>query len=86
MARIVARFEKLGKAMDRTPNLGDVLEIKAGENAIFWFGTKVELEDDVFQLGSNEVLEFPIYEDKLSGFRYAFMHLPIEYLHHDDRI
>ncbi len=37
-------------------------------------------------LGQNDVLTSPIYEDKLSGFRYTFLNLPIEYLHHDDHI
>ena len=37
-------------------------------------------------LGQNDILTFPIYEDNLSGFRYTFLNLPIEYLHHDDHI
>ena len=87
VARIVARFEKLGKAMDRTPNLGDVLKNQGGgKYDLLVRDEGSSLKTTFSQLGSNEVLEFPIYEDKLSGFRYAFMHLPIEYLHHDDRI
>lgn len=37
-------------------------------------------------MNDSQMLEYPVHEDALSGFRYAFLHLPIEYLHHDDRI
>ena len=90
VARILASFEQLTESIaseNRAPNLGDVLanydggkfEIAIGED-------NSRLRATFSGVGRNEVLEFPIYEDKLSGFRYCFMHVPIQYIHHDDRI
>lgn len=38
------------------------------------------------EIRQNETSVYPIFEDKLSGFRSSFINLPIEYLHHDDHI
>ncbi|MYD85221.1 MAG: HNH endonuclease [Acidobacteria bacterium] len=34
----------------------------------------------------NDIVTSPIHEDEIAGFRYTFLNLPIEYLHHDDHI
>ncbi|MCY4104606.1 MAG: HNH endonuclease [bacterium] len=49
------------------------------------------VKDDTLQttlpeIGRTEVTSTPIHKDKISGFRSAFVELPIEYLHHDDHI
>src|SRR5260370_41276062 len=36
--------------------------------------------------GEDEKVTLPLYEDKLSGMRHFFALLPIEMLHHDERI
>lgn len=38
------------------------------------------------EMGDNKVYEERVFTDKLSGFKYFFAELPIEYLFHDDRI
>ena len=87
VARVMARFDRLATDIERSPSLSDVLERYAGAK----FELRVEDDDTdiktvLAELGTNDVLQFSIYRDKLSGFRYVFMNLPIEYLHHDDRI
>ena len=38
------------------------------------------------EAGKNEILRVPLYKDTLSDMEYFFTVLPLEYLHHDDRI
>lgn len=38
------------------------------------------------QIGENDIIQEKIYVDDLSGFKYFFAVLPIEYLFHDDKI
>jgi hypothetical protein len=38
------------------------------------------------EVGNNDIRKVPIYHDKLSGMSSFFSDLPLEYLHHDDRI
>ena len=90
VARILASFDMLAESIaseNRSPNLGDVLA--KYEGAKYDLSVTVDgslLKTAFSDLGQNDVLTFPIYEDTLSGFRYSFLNLPIEYLHHDDRI
>ena len=38
------------------------------------------------EIGNLDINELPIYEDKMSGEKYFFTLLPIQYIHHDDKI
>ena len=90
VARVLARFDALAKSIadeNRSPNLGDVLEAHRGSR----FSLPVDVDGSKLRtsfpdMGQNEVIVLPIYEDKLSRFRSAFLNLPIEYIHHDDQI
>ena len=87
VARVLARFDKLSNTSGEPPNLGHVLKEYDGARyawAVSDSGTG--LRATFSELGRTEITQYPTNEDKLSGFRHAFVHFPIEYLHHDDRI
>lgn len=91
VARRIAEFEVLQRQAHeggkRGANLGDVLKqhegakyplrIKRGQNSVTF--TFSNLKD-------SKIREVPLYQDKLSGMDYFFITIPIEYIHHDDRI
>ena len=90
VARILASFDDIVNSIEsqnRSPNLGDVLERYGGAA----YQLPIRLTDTAItisfpDIGRNEKLTFPVYTDQLSGFRYAFLNLPIQYLHHDSHI
>jgi len=92
VARILARFSKIREACvkdNRGPNLSDIFHRYGGSK----FELPLELEDNneivKYSLShgdDSQVYEERFYTDELSGFKYFFAELPIEYLFHDDRI
>lgn len=91
VARVLARFDKITKASEKSEhrgaNLGDVLASAKGANAALSFkveGDKVRYSLDA--AGDSSIHEVPLLRDNLSGIDYFFALLPIEYLHHDERI
>ena len=90
VARVLASFDQIKNSVageNRSPNLGDVLDKYGGSKHPLSVAVEGHSLKTVFsELGQNEVLTFPVYEDTISGFRSSFLHLPIEYLHHDDHI
>ena len=63
----------------------------------FWAGTMARselrprrcdgaVEFALSEVGKNEIRRVPLYKDPLSDMEYFFTVLPLEYLHHDDRI
>jgi len=90
VARVLARFELLREkcAQDnRGPNLADILRDYGGAKYELMFdiaGQDIRLTLD--ELGDPEIRSLPLYTDPLSKLQYFFGVLPIEYLHHDDRI
>ena len=90
VARVLSSFDKIAnsiKSENRAPNLGDVLAKYGGAK----YDLTVNVSEDSLKtafsdLDQQDVISSPIYEDQISGFRYTFLNLPIEYLHHDDHI
>ncbi|MDF9776712.1 HNH endonuclease [Pseudomonas baetica] len=90
VARVLRRFVALKEELEpenRSPNLGDILAKAGGGNAELIF----KLEGNQIQFtftaaGDEQIQSVQVYKDELSGFRYFFVKLPIEYLCHDDRI
>ena len=91
LARILQSFSKIQdtikKREDRSPNLDDLLQLKGGAKHRLAFKLKGNTVKYSFaSIGKNEIIEQEVYEDKLSGQKYFFALLPIEYLHHDNLI
>lgn len=90
VARVLSRFARLKVQLapqNRSPNLGDLLKGAGGGNQSLGFNLGANSVTFSFpELGDNELKTVPLYEDELSGFRYFFAKLPIQYLAHDDHI
>jgi hypothetical protein len=90
VARILARFDRIRKHCaeeGHAPNLADILMEYGGAKYELSFeasGSEVRL---AFPESKNsEIMTVRLYKDPLSKLAYFFAELPIEYLHHDDRI
>lgn len=91
IARRMAEFERLQKlAQDqgnRGVNLGHVLERHGGaKHSLRFKKENGKMAYALNEIGDTSINEVPIYYDKLSDMTYCFVKLPLEYLHHDDRI
>ena len=90
VARILASFEKLCKKCgqnNKVPNLDDVLQSKTKQR----HKIKLDIDNDKVkysfsETGNNKVLQSNLYTDQLSGEKYFFAKIPIQYLFHDDKI
>jgi len=91
LARIIHSFikvqENLKKKEDRSPNLDDVLKLNEGAKYPLLFSSKDDkIRYSFSEIGEHQIIEQDIYTDKLSGLKYFFTSLPIEYIHHDNMI
>jgi len=91
IARRLAEFERLQdeaqKSGKRGANLGDVLERHGGSKVSLRLQRKgAVVEFSTPEIGDNSIRRIPIFRDKLSGMDSFFTWLPLEYIHHDDRI
>lgn len=90
VARVLATFDSIAEGItgeNRSPNLGDILTYHGGSK----HDLPVQiaggaLKTSFAQTGKNDLLEYPIYKDEISGFKSTFINLPIQYVHHDDYI
>lgn len=90
VARIIARFDEISDGVageNRAANLGDILNACAQGS----YNLPVTMDTTVVkyslpEIGRNEILTVPVYQDALSGFRFFFTQLPIQYLHHDGKM
>jgi len=90
VARVLYHFNRIRNKVaseNRGPNLDDILKRYGGSKyEIRLVKNGVKLSYALSEIGNNQIVEVPIYTDELSGFKYFFTKLPIEYLHHDDKI
>lgn len=91
IARRLAEFERLQTQAQgegkRGANLGDVLARHGGAKALLRLRRVAnDVEYAVPEVGDNAIRRVPIYHDKQSGMDSFFAALPLEYVHHDDRI
>src|SRR5258708_19746487 len=91
IARRLAEFERLQtKAQEtgkRGANLGDVLSRHAAAKPLLRIRPKgTHVEFTLPETGDNSIRRVPVFRDKLSGMESFFTALPIQYLHHNDRI
>lgn len=90
VARVLRRFDDIRDSVageNRGPNLSDVLGASGGsKHPLSLQLDNGEVRYSYVDLGDNEIRRSPLYTDTLSGLRYFFAELPIEYLHHDDVI
>ncbi len=91
VARVLRRFSRIKDAIsNRGPNLSDILIQYGGSQYDLFLNLEGDREDSIkyslSQIGDNDVYTERVYRDELSGFKYFFALLPIEYLFHDDKI
>ncbi len=90
VARIIQSYEKIKSDTNqsgRSPNLNDILVNYGGAKYDLVF--KIEgdqIKYSFAEIGDTKIYQQPVYEDQLSGFKYFFALLPIEYVYHDDKI
>lgn len=79
--------EKAKEAGERGVNLGHVLKEHGGsQHELRIKSSADEARYSLAAVGDNAIRSVPVHQDRLSGMRSVFIVLPIEYLHHDDRI
>ena len=91
VARIIWKFkdlsEEIQKEKNRNPNLTDVLRLYGGSTHALRFVIENDyIKYSFAEIGKVDIVKIPIYTDKMSGEQYFFALLPIEYIHHDDKI
>lgn len=90
VSRILHRFKGLKENLsleNRGPNLNDILKRETqNQYEMTFIREDGYIKYSLPEIGNNEIYKVPVYLDKLSHIEYFFINLPIEYLHHDDRI
>lgn len=91
IARVLHRLKTLQDDIqakeNRSASLKDLLNVEKG--SIFEFKSKIEGNELVYsfsEIGDNTIYRTPIFTDKLSGEKTAFIEVPLDYIHHDSLI
>jgi len=90
VARILCKFNKIKENIsneNRGTNLNDVLNTFSGAK----YNLNINIDNNKIiysfpEIGDNNIHSSTVYKDSISGFQYFFTVLPIEYMHHDDKI
>jgi len=91
VARRIVEFEELQMAAveqgERGANLGHLLRRYSGaKEKLRLRRCDDSVEFTLSEINRNEICRMPLYKDPFSNMEYFFTILPLEYLHHDDRI
>jgi len=90
VARIIARFDQINEgvsAESRAANLGDILNAYAHGSHDLPISLQANaVTFSLPEVGRNELTTLPLYTDALSGFKFFFVQLPIQYVHHDGKM
>jgi len=91
VARILARFERITRNAEATEsrgaNLGDILRSANGAaSALSFTAENGVVRYSLDASGDPSIHEVPLLRDELSKTNYFFASIPVEYLHHDERI
>ena len=91
VARCLAELHSLQQTAkerrDRGATLGDVLQSHGGaERPLVLKQNHSSVEFSFPHAGDNRIHTAPLYRDKLSGSQYFFALVPLQYIHHDDKI
>jgi HNH endonuclease len=90
VARIIARFDEINANVateSRAANLGDILKVYTpGSYNLPITADAQTVSFSLPEIGRNEIVKLPLYVDPLSGFRFFFAQLPIQYIHHDGKM
>lgn len=90
VARVLQRFSRLKEKLEpenRSPDLGNILQQAGG--GCYQLGFSISgghIRYSLAEMGDNTIISVPVHVDELSGFRYFFAKLPIQYLAHDSHI
>jgi hypothetical protein len=92
VARVLCRFARIEQMASAQPgqqgaNLGHVLSAYGGAQlALRMVVEKGAVRFAIPGEGGAPITNLPLWHDRLSGMNYCFAKLPLEYLHHDNRI
>lgn len=90
IARCMARYERVKERYapkgPNRPNLGDFLQEYGGGKYSLCALRNGNILSYTFPKQDGITHQATVLKDKLSGMEYTFLYLPIEYIHHDNRI
>ena len=90
LARILHRYQQMKnqlKKEDRSPNLNDLLiRYNGSKHELNFVQEGNAIKFSLSSTGNTEIIQVPVYKDKLSNLEYFFTCLPIEFLYHDEVI